>query len=56
MSMLERWGAKFRAADADRREEIVEEAADQIKNTWRDDVGFNRGTVISVRRLSTRLG
>jgi hypothetical protein len=46
--MLEKWGTRFRAADPDRREEIVEEAADQIKNAWREDVEFDRGVVISV--------
>lgn len=53
MSMLERWSPKFRAADADLREELIEEAADKIKNAWRENVEFDRGAVISVCRLST---
>lgn len=56
MSILEKWVAKFRAADADRREEIVEEAADQIKNAWREDLEFDRGKVTSVCILSTKSG
>jgi hypothetical protein len=53
--MLKRWGAKFRAANADRREEIVEEAADQIKNAWREDIEFDRGMVISVCTVYSQL-
>lgn len=56
MSMLEKWVAKFRAADADRQEEIVEEAADQIKNAWREDLEFDREMVTSVCILSTKWG
>jgi predicted transcriptional regulator len=56
MSMVEKWVAKFRAADADRREEIVEEASDQIKNAWREDLEFDRGMITSVCILSTKSG
>ena len=54
--MLERWGVRFRAANANRREKMIKEAADRIKRSWTEDVEFNRGKVIAVRRLSTRLG
>ena len=48
MSILEKWGGRFWAANPDHWEEIVKEAADQIKNAWQEDVEFDRGMVISV--------
>jgi hypothetical protein len=56
IKMLERWGVKFRAANANRREKMIEDAADRIERTWTEDAEFDRGKVITVRRLSTRLG
>jgi hypothetical protein len=55
VNILEKWGNRFRTADPDRREEIVEEAADQIKNAWREDVEFDRGMVISVCAVYSQL-
>jgi len=47
---------KFQAADTDCQEEIVEKAADQIKNAWREDLEFDRGKVTSICILSTKSG
>jgi hypothetical protein len=55
VSILEKLGARFRAANADRREEMVEEAADQIENAWREDAEFDRGMVISVCAVYSQL-
>jgi hypothetical protein len=56
VSMLESRVTKFRAVGTIRREKIVEEAADHIERTWTEDIEFNRGTMINVRRLSAKLG
>ena len=56
IKMLERWGIRFRAANVNRWEKMIKEAADRIKRSWTEDVEFDRGKVIAVRRLSTRLG
>ena len=55
VNILEKWGARFRAADLVYREEIVEEAANQIKNAWQEDVEFDRGMVISVCAVYSQL-
>jgi hypothetical protein len=55
MSMLEKCIPRFRAADPNRRENIVEKAADRIKSTWTVDIEFDRDTVISVCELSAKL-
>ena len=55
VNILKKWGARFRAADPVRREEIVEEAADQIKNAWQEDVEFDRGMVIRVCAVYSQL-
>ena len=51
ISMLERYIPKFRAANTSRRENIIEEAADQIKGTWTEDIEFDRDTIINVCEL-----
>jgi hypothetical protein len=56
MSILERHAPKFRAADTDGREKIVETAADYIERNWREDAEFDRDTIISVCHLSPKLG
>ena len=56
IKMLERWGVRFQAANTNHREKMIEEAADCIKRSWTEDVEFDRGKVIAVHRLSTRLG
>jgi hypothetical protein len=55
MSMLEKCIPKFRAAPANRRENIVQQAADRIKDTWTEDMEFDRDTMISVCELSAQL-
>jgi hypothetical protein len=53
--MLEKWAPKFRAANTNRRDAIVEEAADGIKRMWTEDTEFDRDRVISVCKLSAKL-
>jgi hypothetical protein len=53
--MLEKCIAKFRDATANRREKMVEEAADSIKGAWTEDMEFDRDTVIGVCELSAQL-
>jgi hypothetical protein len=50
--MLDRYITKFRAADPNLRERIVEEAADSIENTWAEDPEFDRDAVTNVRESS----
>jgi hypothetical protein len=52
ISILERRTAKFRGASPKDREKMVSAAADRIKETWREDVEFDRDAVISVCALS----
>jgi len=54
ISMLERYIPKFRAADPNSWENIVEEAADHIKSTWTEDTEFDRGAIISVCEFSAK--
>lgn len=49
--ILDRRLGKFKAADIETREEIIEDAADRIKSTWTYGAEFNRDAVISVREL-----
>lgn len=46
ISMLKRQVSKFRAANPNCRENIIEEAADNIESIWTEDVEFNRDTMI----------
>jgi hypothetical protein len=55
-SMLDRKGPKFRSANPDNREKIVEEAADAIERTWAEDMEFDRDTVINVCEFFSNLG
>jgi hypothetical protein len=55
IDMLERSGAKFRAANPTNREKMVIEAANHVETTWGGSVEFNRAAVISVRDLSATL-
>lgn len=48
INLLERYIPKFRAADTNFRERIVEEAADTIERAWREDVEFDRDVIINV--------
>ncbi len=54
--MLERWTPKFRAADLNHREKMVNKAADYIESTWMESIEFNRDVVTSVHDLSAKLG
>jgi len=53
--MLDRCFDRFKAADEETREEIIEDAADYIQNTWNDDAEFDRDAVISVYELPSKL-
>ena len=55
ISMLERCASKFRAGNTNRREKIVEEAADTIKGMWKEDTEFDRDGIINVCGLSAKL-
>jgi hypothetical protein len=50
--MLEDIVADFRAADTNSREEMIQDAADNIKCTWTEGVEFDMDAVITVRELS----
>lgn len=53
--MLEKCIPKFRAADTNHRENIIQQAADRIKGTWTEDIEFDEDTVLSVCELSANL-
>jgi hypothetical protein len=55
MTMLESLTAKFRAVGTNRREKIVEKAAEHIKSSWAEDMEFDREAVINVCGLSAKL-
>jgi hypothetical protein len=52
MSMLEENIAKFRAADTNLREKIIQDTADGIKRTWTEGLQFDMDAVITVREPS----
>jgi hypothetical protein len=54
-SILRRHVARFRAADTNRREKIITEAAGKLKNDWREGVEFDNEVVISVREPSSEV-
>jgi hypothetical protein len=54
--MLDRQLPKFRAADTNCQEDMVEEAADNIGRLWTEEIEFDRDSVINVRELSAKLG
>lgn len=53
--MLTRQVPGFRAADPNRREKMIREAADRFKSTWTEDIAFDRDAVIGVGELSVKL-
>ena len=53
--MLDRRLRKFKAADIETREEIIEDAADCIKSTGTNGTKFNRDAVICVCELPSTL-
>jgi hypothetical protein len=55
ITMLESLTAKFRAVGTNRREKIVENAADHIKSSWAEDMEFDREAVINVCGRSAKL-
>ena len=52
MSMLERNAAKFQAADTSCWEQIIQDAANKIKDTWIEGVEFDRDAVIKASEHS----
>ena len=55
MSILRGHVAKFRAADTNSREKIIQEAAGKLENAWREGVEFDSEVVISVCELSSEV-
>ena len=53
--MLKKWSGKFQAANMNHWKEIVKEAANQIKNAWRENIEFDRGMVIRVYIVYSQL-
>jgi len=56
INMLDRGAPKFQSADLSRWEKIIRDAANYIKSTWAEDTEFNRDIIISVCKLSFKLG
>jgi hypothetical protein len=54
--ILENCAAKFKAGDTEGREKIIRQAAVLIKRSWREDVEFDRDTVMKVCDLSAKIG
>jgi hypothetical protein len=52
IKILEKYIAKFRAADTNLREKLIEEATDSIERAWGEDVEFDRDVVINVCEFS----
>jgi len=51
ISWLETLAPKFRVAALNRREKMIEEATNHIESFWKQDIEFDRDTVIDVREL-----
>jgi hypothetical protein len=56
INVLERRASKFISSNTNKREKIVEEAANTIKSIWTEDIEFDRDAVINVCDLSAKLG
>lgn len=52
IKILERYIPKFRAANTNLREKIIEKAANSIERAWGEDVEFDRDAVINVCEFS----
>ena len=55
MSMLERNATKFQAADTNCWEQIIQDTANNIKDTWIEGMEFDRDAMIKVSELSDRI-